>query len=275
MYKKTIICITCNKKIKYKTKRIYATAVKNKIKKCRGCKLKEYQSQFKDKVHPLSKKMSGKNNPFYGKKHTKETKKKLSDRNMTGWNMSRDTKGNKNPMYGKKVYDIWVEKYGEEEAKKRDLKWKKKLSKAFSGKNNPMYGKSPPIGSGNGCSGWYNGHYFRSLAELNYILYLESQNIKWSTAEIKKYRVKYKNEQGKDKTYCPDFIINNDTIIECKPKPLWNTVENILKRESAEKYFKKIGLIYQIVDPGYIDNTILRKLIKNGKVKMLNKSSNK
>lgn len=271
MYENVIICIICNKEIKYKTKTIYKTAIKNKIKKCRSCKLKKYQFQFKNRIHPLSKKMSGKNNPFYGKKHTEKTKEKLSNRDTTGWNMSRDVAGNKNPMYGKKVYDIWIKKYGKEVADKKEKSWKEKLSIANSGKNNPMYGKSPPIGAGNGCSGWYNKHYFRSLAELNYILYLEYKNIKWSTAEVKEYRVKYIDEYGKCRTYCPDFIINNNTVIECKPRPLWNTPENILKKQFAKKHFKNVGLIYKVIDPGKIDNNILQSLIKNGNVVMLKK----
>ena len=183
--------------------------------------------------------------------------------------MSRNVVGSNNPMYGKRVYDIWVKKYGKEEAKKRKIKWKKKLSKALSGKNNPMYGKSPPVGSGNGCSGWYNKYYFRSLTELNYILYLGSQNIKWSTAEIKKYRVKYIDQSGQHRTYCPDFIVNNNTIIECKPKPLWNVLENILKKKFAKIHFKNMGLAYKIIDPGKIDNILLQNLIKGGKVIML------
>lgn len=33
-------------------------------------------------------------------------------------------KGKNNPMYGKSVYDVWIEKYGEEEANKKLLKLK-------------------------------------------------------------------------------------------------------------------------------------------------------
>ena len=59
---------------------------------------------------------SGENHPRYGKKHSDETKKKMSEAN----------KGEKNPMYGKTPRD----------------ETKKKLSKANKGENNPCYGRT-------------------------------------------------------------------------------------------------------------------------------------
>ena len=61
--------------------------------------------------HNQSIKMSGKNNPFYGKHHSEETLIKL--------------RGENNPMYGKH--------YSEEE--------RQKMSERMKGKNNPFYGK--------------------------------------------------------------------------------------------------------------------------------------
>ncbi|MBR4316812.1 MAG: hypothetical protein IKP65_07630 [Alphaproteobacteria bacterium] len=43
------------------------------------------------------------------------------------------------------------------------IELKKKYSEKSKGKNNPMYGKPAPKGSGNGVSGWYKGWFFRSL----------------------------------------------------------------------------------------------------------------
>ena len=66
--------------------------------------------------------MFGEKNPFYGRKHTKETKEKLSK-------AAKERKGSKNPYYGKT----------------HTKEAKDKISKAkcgkCSGENNPMFGK--------------------------------------------------------------------------------------------------------------------------------------
>lgn len=59
-----------------------------------------------------------------GKKISEENKKQLSKKN----------KGKGNPMYGKKPYDIWLGKYGKEEADKRLEKWKHNLSESNKGR---------------------------------------------------------------------------------------------------------------------------------------------
>lgn len=49
--------------------------------------------------------------------------------------------GEDNPMFGRSAYDIWIEKYGQEEALRRMNILKNKRSEFSSGKNNSMYGK--------------------------------------------------------------------------------------------------------------------------------------
>lgn len=76
---------------------------------------------------------SGSNNPFYGKKHTDETKQKISEAGMgrTPWNKGKATGvGEENPFYGKKHTD----------------ETKQLQSEAKSGFNNPFYGKEHPGG---------------------------------------------------------------------------------------------------------------------------------
>lgn len=80
-------------------------------------------------------KSSGEANAFYGKKHTNETKKKISKQNKG--KLVKD----KNPMFGKTVFQHWTNLYGIEQATKKEKERLAKISYANSGTNNPMYGK--------------------------------------------------------------------------------------------------------------------------------------
>jgi hypothetical protein len=80
----------------------------------------------------LSKIMMGKNNNFYGKKHTKETIEKLRLHNT----------GKNNPMYGKERTKEVKQKLRLANLGKKHTKESiKKMRIASTGKNNAMYGK--------------------------------------------------------------------------------------------------------------------------------------
>jgi group I intron endonuclease len=55
--------------------------------------------------------------------------------------MSDIVSGDNNPMFGVSVYDVWVEKYGKDEANRRQTIANEKNSKSNSGINHRMYGK--------------------------------------------------------------------------------------------------------------------------------------
>lgn len=96
----------------------------------------EYPSSIKNN--------SGKNNSFYGKKHSKETKLKMRLKKLGGKlsqthkeNISKslighppnyDMSNENNPMFGKNVYKIWIKKYGEKTAKIKYNNWKMNCS---------------------------------------------------------------------------------------------------------------------------------------------------
>jgi len=103
--------------------------------------------------------------------------------------------GPRNPMYGKIVI----------------AETRRKLSAHSKGKNNPMYGKPSPQGAGNGWASWYKGKHFRSLRELQYyITEIEANNISCESGQRKKFRSRYKNYDGTDRTYCPDFLLTKN-----------------------------------------------------------------
>lgn len=75
--------------------------------------------------------ISGENHPMYGKHHSEETRKKLSESHKGLFS------GNKNPMFGIRRTGKDNPMYG----KCLSEETKKKLSNALSGENNPNYGK--------------------------------------------------------------------------------------------------------------------------------------
>jgi hypothetical protein len=93
------------------------------------------------------------------------------------------------------------------------------------------------IGSG-GLKGEYKGLQYDSALELSYIMWCEDRGIK-----IERYNLSpiiYKDENKKSRTYVPDFIINEDTVVEIKGLRLYyakNYNRNILKIKSAKKIY--------------------------------------
>ena len=157
------------------------------------------------------------------------------------------------------------------EADKREKIWKEKLSISVSGPNNPMYGKPSPPGSGNGWSGWYKGWFFRSLKELKAVLSFEQENLQWATAEKKEY-IKLSGMVG---NYFPDFVIEKNKIIECKPKNLWDAPSVKIKTEAAIIKFLKMGMEFEIIDPGTLTNIEIDNLVETNQIKFTDRYAQK
>lgn len=264
-------CPICKKEIKYKTKYFRDSAeLKKSI--CHSCNgIKNGWSIFNKKVS------DGEiDNPFKNKLHTGSSKKKMSKSRLKNkelyktkefrQTMSRVTSGKNNPMYGKNIYDIWVQKYGIKEADKREKQRREKMSGKAKGKNNSMYGKPSPLKSGKGISGWFNGKYFRSLHELKFMIVCERFNLKYKSAE--NIRIKYEKYDGTERTYSPDFIVNEKYLVEVKPKRLFKTPLNLLKSKAAKKYCKENNLKYKILDFDIVYKNKLKKLINDNKIKL-------
>jgi hypothetical protein len=264
-------CPDCGSVIEYKTKTGYNNAVNNES-VCRKCASSGNRNGMYGRCGEL--------NPFYGKKHTQESKDKIiKDRDYSTYKtkefkdkMSKLSSGSNNPMYGKSVYDIWVNKYGEEVANQKMKEYSNKQSELNSGEKNNMYGKPSPNGSGNGWSGWYNGWFFRSLRELTYMVeVIERFNLDWESAETNKWKIQYEDYKGQIRNYFPDFIIGGKYIVEIKPKRLWNSDSVIRKREAAELLCEENGLKYKITDITCISNNKLVTLYSKGLIKFTDK----
>lgn len=110
-----------------------------------------------------------------------------------------------------------------------------------SGKNNPMYGKNAPKGSGIGVKGWIihsNKKLFcRSSLEMKIFYYLIDNNIEF---KLSKHKIQY-IDGNTNRNYFPDIVIN-DSIIEIKPSALVKQERNKLKFNALIDYCKKFNL---------------------------------
>lgn len=278
-------CPKCSKEITYSNKYNFKNA-ETKGSYCKSCGLKE--SITDERIKKMSDRLKGQNNPMYGKKgnlnpffgrkHTNESKQKMIDnRDMMVYKTEsfrekiRGLKiGDKNPMYGRSFYTVWVEKYGKEVANKKMENFKIKQTNNNLGCKNRMFGKPSPIGSGNGWSGWYKGWYFRSIKELTYMIkVIERFNLKWENAETKDLRIPYLDNNNQRRTYVADFLINNKFLVEIKPKNLWKSKSVVLKRESALLFCNNNNLIYKLTDIENLSNKEILNLYRNGEIKFI------
>lgn len=236
-------CPNCIHITVHKTRSAYYSAIKNNS-KCLNCKYK------------------CRNNDCYRTLNFREKISKISKSNTNNW------------MTKLSVKEKLLEKYGPIDGKIRFEKYTEKQRINSSGKNNPMYGKPTPKKAGNGWSGWYNQQFFRSLRELSYIInVLEKYNLQWQSAE--NIRISYINYDGNERTYSPDYLVNNTKLVEIKPKRLHNTPLVKLKKEAAEKYCLENKLVYELIDIEIIDIETLRELVINNKVTLTEKTKEK
>ena len=150
----------------------------------------------------------------------------------------------------KSNYTTWLERYGKGIADQKLIECKKKHSDNNRGSGNPMYGKPAPKGSGGGWSGWYKGWYFRSLKELSYMInVIEKNNYKWRTAETTDLAISYVDENGENRTYFADFLVEEKWMVEVKPKRLMGLFKNKLKKEVALKFCEENNYEYKLEEP--------------------------
>lgn len=262
---KTRNCPNCNQVITYTTdSNFYQARKKNQI--CLQCENIRRKTAY-----------VGAGNPFFGKNHSEETKAKIAsyehEHVKTDWFRklrSEQCKGENNPIWGTSDYEIWIAKFGKEEADRLELARKEKLSKCNAGENNPMYGKPSPQGSGNGWSGWYKDWYFRSLRELSCMInVIEAQGLKWRSGETADLKIKYKDWEQKDRTYTADFLIEERCLIEVKPTKLKSSRTVRLKQDAAILFCNERGWEYQIIDPPILTEEEIKNLHLTKQIKFI------
>lgn len=99
-------------------------------------------------------------------------------------------------------------------------------------------------GSG-GLKGIYNDIKYDSALELSFILWCENKEIPIRRYDL--YPVVYEDEDQIERCYYPDFIINEDEIVEIKGSGLWfnkNYQRNQLKTKAAKKLFRSYVVMF-------------------------------
>jgi hypothetical protein len=265
-------CPKCNKEITHKNEISFKRAVKNSL-PCVKC-----TANIREQKKPKIKKEYKRNCPVCNKEiiynqlksfnrasklntacsvscRSKETNSRPSAKEKK----RKASSGENNPMYKKSYYDIWVERYGKDEADKRQESHSKKCSNAKKGEKNSMFGKPSPQGSGNGWKGWYRNYYFRSLNELYFLIYLIDNNIEFDNAEKKQYRIPYEMN-GTKRSYGADFyLIESKEIIEIKPANLVDSYQNKLKFEAAKQL---LGNKFKVLTENDIPKLSIKELHK-------------
>jgi len=161
-------------------------------------------------------------------------------------------------------YQHAVNKYGKEIADQLKEKWSKEHGRRSTGENNPMYNKPSPQGAGNGWKGWFEGHYFRSLRELCFMIKMKVEGTEWISAESKKYSIPYEF-LGIKRTYRPDFLIGN-ALYEIKPTKLHKSPNILAKTEAALKFCEERRMEYVLTDVK-IDTDSMINAYKQGWIK--------
>lgn len=280
-YLKIRNCPQCNKELTYTNKSCFSTA-KKRNSLCAVCAAKNRDNSKKFFHFNNDVKNGIKPAPFKNNTHRDDSKLKMSESQKIisfkyktdefRKKMSEVTSGTNNPMYGKSFYDIWLEKYGEDEAEKRLKKFKELQSINTKGSKNPMYGKPSPQGSGNGWKGWYNGIFFRSLLELSFLVnYIERFNLIFENGELNKFKITYIDFNGNNKNYFSDFIINNKYMVEIKPKRLHNSKTVQLKANAAIEFCEQHNLIYKLIEPNKLNKKQILNLMESGNLIFMKK----
>lgn len=202
------------------------------------------------RIKEYKEKNSGEGNPFFGKTHSKKTKKQMSDNHA-------DFTGDKNPLvrwlkkdpknkriFSTKLKTAWTEKFKDENVRRQFCEnISNVISKLYVNGFNPY----------TNCEhGWFesikfsNKFYYQSSYEKKFLEFCESSN-KIKALQRLTFVIPYKDKSGKQRNYYPDFLINQIVVIEIKPKSMLNYNHNKQKIEAGKKYCGKNGYEYKLL----------------------------
>ena len=106
--------------------------------------------------------------------------------------MSQTNSGEKNPMYGRTHFSVWVDKYGLEEAERREQERREKIS----GEKNVMYGRKHSPEVREKMSGKKNPMYSRTHSSIWLEKYGPEEAERRQQEMIEKRKQTWKNKKG-------------------------------------------------------------------------------
>lgn len=104
---------------------------------------------------------------------------------------------------------------------------------------------------------------------------IERFNLTWENAEKNKYTINYKDEDGNNRTYRADFLINNKYLVDCKPKSLHNSSLNKLKKEAAIEFCNGFGFKFKFTEIPRLSDQEFKYLKNNNKIKFIERYEKK
>jgi len=211
--------------------------------KAAGCG-KWFKGTVLSKAHreKISKVTRGENNPFYGKKHTSETRLKMSENHadFTGDKNPFKNAIKRNPQILVRHMKIWRKQWNK--LKADPVRFKKLCDqRSRTSSANILKGKLNSYGRGHKQGYFYSKKqdlkiYFRSSWEEDFLSYCEkSESIK--TFISCPIRIPYKFNQN-IKNYVPDFMLNNHLIVEIKPSKMSVFHQNKMKLSALKNFCK-------------------------------------
>ena len=232
-----------------------------KILKEKGCKIRDRKTMVR-KAQDLTEEDRVNILKFIKEGVTVDEIVKLLPKGTSPMKVKEFLKDHFKPEDNSPIY-LWRLRCSPEVAERKIKEMKEKQLAKKKGRNSVLYGKPARNSAGKGWKGWYKGVFFRSLRELSYMLYLDEKQIKWESAERKRFTVEYKNYDGGDRTYRPDFFVNNEKLVEIKPTRLHSTPRVMLKASAAKKKCSEMGLSYEMIDFS-IDRAKIEKALNEG-----------
>ncbi len=193
----------------------------------------------------------GERNPFFGKKHSEKTRKRMSENHADFTGVNNPFKNAiKDPEFreswllrARKGHDLFRSDPNKVKA------WSEKLSASMAqayidGKldNNVKNHKSGHFAT---CKS-EKPIFYRSSYELSFLQKSDSDD-SITSVNSPKFRIPYCDENGNNRNYIPDFVVNDNLVVEIKAEFALSLPRTKAKFSAAHLYCADHGLIYKVL----------------------------